>query len=91
MTTLTEFLLARIAEDEEVARYSETRTRSMAECEAKRRIVDLAARMIRDANNATTDKGRIERHLNVVSATAILHALAALYAGHPDYDETWRP
>jgi len=37
--TLTDFLLQRIGEDEAEARYCPTRTRALAEVEAKRRIV----------------------------------------------------
>lgn len=48
MTALTTFLLARIAEDEEAAKYAEaswtsvpSTQRVLAECEAKRRIIAL--------------------------------------------------
>jgi hypothetical protein len=101
MTTLTEFLLARIAEDEAVARaarpheYLPTRDgrnlttidagdsarvgitsgRVLAECEAKRRIVNLD-----DLDGAGEDG-----HIHAV------RCLASVYADHPDFREEWRP
>jgi hypothetical protein len=98
MLTLTEFLLARIAEDESRARaagadamvgarwkhypedaYNEVQAislsyskRLLAECEAKRRIVEQEADL---------------SHWNQTN-TAIL---AAVYADHPDYREEWKP
>jgi hypothetical protein len=129
--TLTEFLLARIAEDETVARAAgastdgepstlrtslkeacrtggdphgprgtveTTPTRVLAECEAKRRIVQMSTDL--DASckfdgppspdwmtGDTPDgwgaaMGTVEQALTL---------LALPYADHPDYDETWRP
>lgn len=101
--TLTEFLTARIAEDErlvseypsltpdfppkwELGLYFEgsiamaltvPADRVLAECEAKRRIIDL----LTDAYGGTISHG----------ATRVLSALAAVYAEHPNYDEAWRP
>lgn len=116
--TLTEFLLARIADDEAVARQAnphhnddiddwgaqtdaEARwdrqphgqrcawrlgegmadkcecgypARVLAECEAKRRIVDIY---------------RSEWEMDPINET--LRLLALPYADHPDYDEKWRP
>ena len=91
--TLTEFLLARIAEDERHARkLAETDQRPvlalavtvnhpqriLAECEAKRRIVEWAT---------DGDHSRVlpfdERF--------VLATLALPYADHPDYDEGWKP
>jgi hypothetical protein len=85
--TLTEFLLARIAEDEAAVRrempgrwtnwLAQTRPglvpdldprlkRALAECEAKRRIVDVAD-----------------------EAPGVLRFLALPYAEHADYREEW--
>ena len=102
---LTEFLMARIAEDEATAREAPdkgpaanddkaylawdvdreptgeialARSRFLAECEAKRRIVDLANYWRDDAN----DQGQLDRALEF---------LALPYAAHPDYREDWRP
>ena len=104
MTTLTEFLLARIAEDEGTAVYAQSRddlqpedwagwwfghhqhytrhdpARVIAECEAKRAIVEDQA--MRSFLDGTTLNGQGAR---------ILGHLAAIYAGHPDYSESWRP
>lgn len=119
--TLTEFLLARIAEDEADAREADsgrwlpedkgitfewdaddwhddetqarlradTRAnqnhianwhpaRVLAECEAKRRIVEMHQRWDGDPN----DYGQTEH---------VLRFLALPYSDHPDYDEAWRP
>lgn len=120
MSDLTDFLLARIAEDEEVARAAGPApwiharneesvldfqahrvtpvrtehannvhvhlwapTRVLAECETKRRIVELA-----------TEHERLrldQRHEG--SATAlhdVLQLLAQPYASHSDYSEDWQ-
>lgn len=103
--TLTEFLLARIAEDEAAASYASTRgdfdweqdaggwwlgfydhyrrhdpVRVLAECEAKRRIVEV------HAHNARWDDTNVGDW-----ARATLELLALPYADHPDYREEWRP
>jgi hypothetical protein len=106
-TTLTDFLLARIAEDEatirnrsdsapvhyvgcyyynnsispdewsakhcDCAEFADPVPRQLAECEAKRRIVDLTQHGCGD------DYERVQR------------ALALPYADHPDYRPAWRP
>jgi hypothetical protein len=108
--SLTEFLLARIAEDEEVARQPdlmwpsswtakfrdyealrETKPRDyavgryctqfdparvLAECEAKRRIVEELT------EDCAWD--------GTLGAQSILQLLAAPYADHPDFDQDWR-
>lgn len=89
--TLTEFLLARIAEDEVNWRlnatvisdedYERDVRRVLADCEAKRRIImwhelhDEAA--IRQAPSQLTQR--------------TLGCLALPYADHPNYCEEWRP
>lgn len=90
MTTLTEFLLARIAEDEaacgggdEPENWCDRATgvhydpaRVLAECEAKRRIVNVA----RYADEGSAGWG----------FRRILGDLAAVYGDHPDHREEWR-
>lgn len=96
--TLTEFLLARIAEDEAVARaglvletgagyepvagsegpISPWQRRLLAECEAKRRIVERCS---------AVGAGYPSHYL----AQGMLAELAAVYADHPDWREEWRP
>ena len=98
--TITEFLLARIAEDEAAAEakdadreswgnpYAEGPTiefemrfdpaRVLAECEAKRRIVEF--HLIKH-----------EREGYAGFACFTLKALAAVWVDHPDYREEWRP
>lgn len=92
MTTLTDFLLARIAEDEERARefvqYEDdvyetagwlSPTRVLAECDAKRRIVELAVAADEAMDPPTT----------LILADEVLLALAHVYADHPDFDPAW--
>ncbi|HKY58323.1 MAG TPA: DUF6221 family protein [Aeromicrobium sp.] len=118
MTTLSEFLLARIAEDEvrarssyrvidarlEVADYGDHLSmdgermspreyvdrfcepnpdvRLLAECKAKRRIVELHALW----DNA---EGYSPSYWSA-PVEEILAQLALPYADHPDFDEAWR-
>jgi len=127
--TLTEFLLARIAEDEDVARSADTGARwepvalgvlghprngymvaeqveteqgmhiarhdparVLAECEAKRRIMEAA-------DEATGLDMQVDGEFRVGArdetaepyiGDVILRALALPYADHPDHDEAWR-
>lgn len=73
-----------------------------AECAAKRKIVeryvDEHERVLSYRNprweDGMTDDDRIERRLQEArnaTAEALVRALAAVYAGHPDYDPEWRP
>jgi hypothetical protein len=90
--TLANFLLARIAEDEALlgdGPYSSLRLaaqenaeRWRAECEAKRRIVELAWHHFGEDDYAwgmEHAKGEV------------LKLLAVPYADHPDYRDEWRP
>lgn len=106
--TLPDFLLARIAEDENVVagavtygqvdaalyecdayayRYHIDASRVLAECEAKRRIVA-------DFELLSDPGGLVDQlmlpSLREVLVTPLRH-LAAIYAGHPDYREEWKP
>lgn len=116
MSDLTEFLLARIAEDEAVAREAagalvldpeaddwrdwyanEAGTsgdpivavgpsRALAECEAKRRIVQAwMGADVTAGGYPGTDAG-VEMGLSLA-----LDLLALPYSYHPDYREEWRP
>jgi hypothetical protein len=106
--TLTDFLLARIAEDEatipsldcrcgtdgvpEVASLPDCPDRIVAECEAKRRIVEHAD-VVSDMD------GRIEGEWGARGSVPwgedegvmLLRMLALPYADHPDYRPAWRP
>lgn len=125
MTTLTDFLLARIAEDEEVARragdsgpvthgrrseltqvwdrdYGEIEgaveydsLRVLAECEAKRRIVEFH-RPSTDHGDAYApycvgcwEEGGMDGAPNHPCRT--VRWIALPYADHPDYREEWKP
>jgi hypothetical protein len=95
--TLTDFLLARIAEDEGINRrivkaagfamfngepVDPHARRLLAECEAKRRIVELSWHHLGDEEYGW---GMEE------AKRQILTLLALPYADHPDYREEWRP
>ena len=105
--TLTDFLFARIAEDEAGARavvgdrnawdtpeWDASRWspwRVLDECEAKRRIVDEHAFM---AAHESRDFGFSNGNCltcRVQGPCATLLHLATVYADHSDYDEAWRP
>jgi len=103
---LSDFLLARIAEDEAAARAalatpldsfppagSWDPVRVLAECDARRQLIDLAYEAT--GLDQTVD---LERRVNARSDSGvrylgdrILGALALPYAGHPDYQQEWRP
>jgi hypothetical protein len=91
--TLTEFLLARIAEDEATAQGWQVGSivnpaRALAECEAKRRIIDGAVEVARvDLNEPVDPDDQGLRDVGV----KILCALALPYADHPDYLPEWKP
>lgn len=124
MTALDEFLLARIAEEQDEARsgYSETiplhlmdcatnggppgpfpcdctgPARVLAECEAKRQIIELHGD---DVEHYCPTGDDLSVYFNYLSGWAeaadnpqlcpTLRALALPYADHPDYREEWRP
>lgn len=84
--TLTDFLLARIAEDEMRARLAARQDwmdrRLLAECEAKRRIVGRHDVVDAAGGCAFCGEPAPCEHLRI---------LASVYADHRDYDERWRP
>lgn len=102
--SLAEFLLARIAEDEDRARQSWWPARQLIECEAKRRI-------IAEHEMTTIRPGHVEgywwdaycrrctmggEYTDITKGPredpcATLRILGAIYADHPDYREEWRP
>lgn len=88
--TLTDFLLGRIADDEDFA-WADLRdygpegddptnlmapSRWLAECEAKRRIVQEHEWSYRDVAES--------------GLKSALRILASVYADHPDYREEWK-
>lgn len=94
MPTITEFLEARIAEDEQQAgicrelgwspakKYGVTAVspaRVLAECAAKRAII--AAHKNQEDND--------DDSAWIVASEVLLRALAAVYASHPDYRQEW--
>lgn len=116
--TLADFLLARIAEDESDWRAVEARPvvqllhgkpiapRMIAECEAKRRIVEVHHPHDHGGDHGDAvfcdecqwdhgdDSPRIDNQPVENFGSNPCRTLAALalpYADHPDYDEAWRP
>lgn len=97
--TITDFLLARIAEDEDTLpwlvddiervgdRLVNLRERILADCEAKRRIVEMYR-----SHDHSAGAGHHWSGFDGGYATATDHALtalAAVYADHDDYDPGW--
>ena len=100
--TLTEFLLARIAEDRHAAEHADwamqgkwyadaddkvdefvrefSPARVLAECEAKRRIVEQWERI----------STRLQVDLDQTQGWETLRVLASVYSDHPDYRQEWR-
>jgi hypothetical protein len=85
--TLTEFLLARIAEDEDYyTGVADTLApRILAECEAKRRIVEGAA-----ADGSTGPWGGCGDDCEWRAIDWAIQQLARPYADHLDYRDEWR-
>lgn len=127
MTALTDFLLARIAEDEEVARLGisgqedpengwgyEGRAltphvgiiheaaqaahitrwhpaRVIAECTAKRWVVEHAATAIDQANRANgRDTHDVMVNTKAITSATVLHHLVQVYSDHPHFNQAWR-
>ena len=99
MSNLTDFLLARVAEDDEMAR-AKFDVRGVRECEARRNIVKAWERRWEEAGAAANNPDLSVPERNAMNgmyasqATGLgqaIHLLAAAYADHPDYREDWRP
>lgn len=81
---LTDFLLARIAEDAQgsvTLTHRPTAARVLADCEARRRIVEQV-----DAWQRSLGGQQTKDALEVVA-----RRLAKVYADHPEYRAEWRP
>lgn len=95
MVDLTEFLLARIAEDEAAYRAEAAGIewltvngapmwdRLIAECEVSRRIVNAH-------RSGFPDEDRYALGWHDMHVWALCQ-MAAIYADHPDYRDEWRP
>jgi hypothetical protein len=99
---LTEFLLARIAEDEAAAQavvdelaflgLPRTRGRALAECEAKRQIVE--DEVLRYCDNVPPSgfvSPEVADSIRSRADSRTLRHLAAIYADHSDYRQEWKP
>jgi hypothetical protein len=77
---LGEFLLVRIAEDRAALKFFDDRfgfgDRWVAECDTRRRIVELVALGAADVDS--------------LEGCEVLLRLAAPHTDHPDYRESWR-
>lgn len=109
MSALVEFLLARIGEEENAAKIAAgvpeaamnlTRwhsTHVLADCEARRRIVELHAPLDCEGVTVCSECGPDEDVRFRVEAYGrgwpclTMRVLAQVYADHPDYREEWRP
>ena len=89
--TIEEFLLARIGEDEAVARmwyqdegggeWEPLEGRVLAECAAKRQIIKHCTETLEDSSGGYTS--------GALLAERVLSAMASTYAEHPDYQQDW--
>lgn len=102
MNTLTDFLLARIAEDEAAARTATLNHWTIPpEAEVNRAFLahQLPPRALAECEakrRIVKIADRLSRHMDMGSATdedgdAILAALALPYADHLDYRAEWKP
>lgn len=58
-----------------------SRDRVLAECAAKRQIIDFCAETLEDSSGGYTSGALLAEH--------VLSAMAAVYANHPDYRQDW--
>jgi hypothetical protein len=104
--TLTDFILARIAEDEAEAGHAylvwdffsgdgeSLKARVLAECEAKRRIVERHSQTVECGNVGCQRRGLSGMHCLTCDdewPCPDLRDLAVVYADHPDYRDEWKP
>lgn len=96
MSDISAFLLSRIAEDEAIAKAAEgclmpalSPTRILAECEAKRRIIERA-RTVLYVQWHDEQRYGAEHAARAQELQQVLLALALPYADHPDYNANWR-
>jgi hypothetical protein len=97
--TIVEFLEARLAEDERAAHAAPPASggppRAGAEAAAKRRVLGGYVAAYRACSAALlagpTSVQSVEAVAALYAWRSALEHLAAVYAGHPDYDPSWRP
>lgn len=95
--TLTDFLAARIAEDEAAAwrhiadadrhGWGSYPDRVLAECAAKRVIIEDFEMYAQDYRDAPSDFAAGRRHAALLAVTR----LAEVYADHRNYQQEWAP
>lgn len=89
--TLINFLLDRIADDEQSASVAAetgvwSRHRILSECEGKRRIVEFLAAMAGHEFGGPMQLDSLDLDHE---STKILGLMASAYRRHPDFDSTW--
>ena len=101
--SITDFLLARIEEDEWAAReslpqldragFASQARRALAECDTKRQILHLHDQTYARWGGFHMAPSRPRYCVNdrETAPCNTIKILAALYDAHPDYDKSWRP
>ncbi len=102
--TITEFLEARITEDEAEAKWVEAEgdngssavqhpARILAECAAKRAIVSMGRWAVFSGHTAGDNCGLSDQdtHNAAMVGLEVLAVVAAVYSSHPDYRQEWAP
>ena len=99
MSDVVDFLWARIHEDEVRAHRLQTTggeslwsaTRVLAECDAKRQLLELASSYRVPGSDDEADDAYQRRSLTDTEglAATLLSALVLPYADHPEYQEEW--
>jgi hypothetical protein len=98
MTALTDFLLARITEDEddticggsgEYRSCDRLTQRREDECASKRRIVEYHIRLRDDATKGYPDDHALWS-VAVHQTATIVEMMVQVYAAHPDFQDEWK-
>lgn len=104
MTTLTDFLLARLAEEEREVRMAEVWAPSYAAAWAHPSPALVQVRPARALADIAAKRAIVERHANSAAVGCAIcseaaredvvcveqRILASVYADHPDFDPAWR-
>lgn len=76
--------IERQADGADPATFTAPFRRTLADVAAKKAILDDYERRCRDITNPA-------REMECALIRGVIRQLATVYAGHPDYDESWRP
>jgi hypothetical protein len=75
--------------EQHIARWDPARV--LAECDAKRRIVDMVRPVAIAGGPAWTPETAAAEQGRLAALDYVLRDLASVYADHPDYRKEWRP